>query len=539
VGVSVNKSTRENQGIGGYNLPERGFSREQTEYGLRVQEAGPIGRRTFLNTRLAWGAFNQDMHSATETPTVVVQGAFTSGGAQQEQFVDATQLRFASDLDHVTGIHSWRAGVQLDGVWFRTTSRFNYLGTYTFADNDAYLAGRPELYTQSLGNPVNTYNNVQGAVYLQDDIRVRKGLTISPGVRYTTQRHVDDRSGAAPRFGVTWSPLANGATTFRGSAGLFYGFLPLEMIEQTLRLNGELQREIYISNPAYPNPGPVDSLNIPTNKYVIGDFNLQRNLRYSAGLDQVLSRRFRVNLLYNYIHLQQQPRGQNVNPLVNGVRADPRFANVIEAVTDTEIRRHELYANAIVNLASMPASQKAIDWRRLNLNIGYSVIRAQNNSDGSWAVPPTGNIADDWGPGSGDQPYRLQILLTSNQIRNVTANLTYSANSGQVYNQTTGRDDNGDGFLNDRPDGIGLRSLRGAAQATLSARVQYAFQVRSAGVPASAPARYRMNLFVNMQNLTNHQNLGGYSGVMTSPFFMQPTFAVNPRRVDIGMSVNF
>ena len=44
-------------------------------------------------------------------------------------------------------------------------------------------------------------------------------------------------------------------------------------------------------------------------------------------------------MLYNYIHLQQQPRGRNLNAPVNGVRPDPRFANVIEVVTDTEIKR--------------------------------------------------------------------------------------------------------------------------------------------------------------------------------------------------------
>ncbi len=92
----------------------------------------------------------------------------------------------------------------------------------------------------------------------------------------------------------------------------------------------------------------MNALAYATNKYVIGDFNLQRNLRYSAGVDQVLSPLVRVNVLYNYIHLQQQPRGKNVNPLVDGVRPDPRFANVIEAVTDTQIRRHEVFVNAIV-----------------------------------------------------------------------------------------------------------------------------------------------------------------------------------------------
>lgn len=540
VGLNVNHNKRENIGVGNYNLPERGFSQEERGFNLRVQEAGPIGRRAFLNTRLSLRQAHMDMHSTTEAASIVVPDQFAAGGAQNEQFVDLGQMGFASDLDYVRGIHSWRAGVQIDGNWFDATSRFNYLGTYTFATLDDYEAGRPMLYTRSLGNPVNRYHNIQGAVYLQDDIRVRKGLTFSPGLRYTMQTRVDDRSGFAPRFGLTWSPLANGATTLRGSVGVFHGFLPLQMIEQTLRLNGELQREIYITNPSYPDPGDLSALDIPTNKYVIGDFNLQRNLRYSAGVDQVLSPRIRFNALYNYIHLQQQPRGLNTNPLVNGVRADSRYANVIEAVTDAEIRRHEFSVNTVLSLAAQSAAlnQARFNWRRLNVNLGYSLIRARNNSDGAWAVPQTGDIRDDWGPGPADQPFRVQVLVTSTQIRNVTANLTFSTNSGQPYTATTGFDDNGDGFVTDRPEGVGLRSLRGDAQATLNARVQYAFQL---GAPAGAgtPARYRLNFFVNVQNVTNRQNLGGYSGVMASRFFGEPTFATNPRRVDIGLSMNF
>jgi hypothetical protein len=324
---------------------------------------------------------------------------------------------------------------------------------------------------------------------------------------------------------------------------VFHGFLPLQMIEQSLRLNGESQQELFISNPTYPDPGAVDPRSYPTNKYLIGDFNLQRNLRYSAGVDQVVSPRLRLNVLYNYIHLQQQPRGKNVNALVDGVRADPRFANVIEAVTDAQIRRHELSLNAILALAPPgPATNQGVfNWRRLNVNAGYSLIRARNNSDGPWAVSPSGNIEDDWGPGPADQPYRIQILMTSNQVRNLTANLTYLANAGQPYTLTTGRDDNSDGFVNDRPAGVGLRSLRMAGQSTFNARVQYALQIGAAPAPPvpGQTGRYRFNLFVNIQNLTNHQNLGGYSGVRTSPFFMQPTLAANPRRVDLGMGVNF
>ena len=539
VETSLNHNLRTNLGVGGYNLPDRGFSQEQRSVGIRARHAGPIGSQVFITTRVAWTGTHLDMHAATEAPTIVVLDAFTAGGAQNEQFVDLDQATFTSDVDYARGIHAWRVGVRLDGNWFSATSRFDYLGTYTFASLDAFEAGTPLLYTRSLGNPVNRYHNLQGAVYVQDDIRLRPGLTLSPGLRYTRQTHVADRRGFAPRFGITWSPRSNGTTTLRGSAGLFHGFLPLPMIEQSLRLDGERQREIYLTDPAWPDPGPVDALEIPTNKYVVGDFRLQRNLRYSAGVDQALAPRLRVSLLYNYIHFQQQPRGWNSNPLVGGLRLDPHFANVIEAITDAEGRRHEVSVNATIDLAPTgPGAGRArFDWRRVQINAGYTFVHGRSNTDGNWAVSQTGTIDDDWGPAFGDQPYRVQVLVTSTQVRNLTAAVTLSANAGPAYTMTTGFDDNGDGFLTDRPAGVGLRSLRGAGQASASARIQYLLPIGAA--PGGGQPRYRLTTFVNIQNVTNHQNLGGYSGVMTSPFFGQPTFASNPRRVDIGIGATF
>ncbi len=281
---------------------------------------------------------------------------------------------------------------------------------------------------------------------------------------------------------------------------------------------------------------------------MIGDFQLQRNVRYSAGIDQILTPRVRFNLLYNYIHQQQQARGRNLNAPVSGIRPDPNFANVIEVVTDAEIRRHELFANATFGLAApSPALQQArFNWRRLNVNTSYSLIHAQNNSGGPFAVPPTGNIEDDWGPGPANSPYRLQILVTSTQLKNLQVNATYLTFAGFPYTWTTGTDDNRDGILNDRPAGVGLRTLRGAGQQNLNLRVGYTVNVGRAAAPTPGPpgtpgqlGRYRVQLFTTITNLTNHQNLSGYSGVQTSPFFKLPSAATNLRKFDVGMSVNF
>jgi len=99
------------------------------------------------------------------------------------------------------------------------------------------------------------YFNAQTAIYVQDDIRVRKSLTLSPGVRYEVQTHLKDRGNIGPRMGVTWAPFKNGRTTLRGSFGVFYNWLNANTYEQTLRVDGLRQRDLFIVNPAYPDPG--------------------------------------------------------------------------------------------------------------------------------------------------------------------------------------------------------------------------------------------------------------------------------------------
>jgi hypothetical protein len=200
----------------------------------------------------------------------------------------------------------------------------------------------------------------------------------------------------------------NGATVLRGSIGWFHGFIPEQLYEQTLRIHGKRQREYIIRNPSYPNPG--DLANLPpsaVNRYLLGDdFHLQQNFRWSAGIDQVVSPRLRFNVLYNWIHLQEQPRGVNLNPIVNGVRPDPNYGNVIASVTDTEIKRHEVFVNATLSLAapSPTLNQARFNWRRTNVQAGYTLIRVDNNGDGWFSVPPTGSVKDDWGRTSPTEP---------------------------------------------------------------------------------------------------------------------------------------
>ncbi len=183
--------------------------------------------------------------------------ARTTGGAQVRGGRRGTTFNLQSDLDYVRGIQSLRAGISLDGGSYHSDDETNYLGTFLFDSPDAFEAGRPLNYTRRLGDPNIDYNNVQAGFYLQDDIRVRKNLTFSPGLRYEAQTHLSDYNNFGPRLGVSWAPFKSGKTSLRASAGIFYDWLSASVYEQSLRFDGFRQQELNIASPSFPDPGTV------------------------------------------------------------------------------------------------------------------------------------------------------------------------------------------------------------------------------------------------------------------------------------------
>ena len=51
--------------------------------------------------------------------------------------------------------------------------------------------------------------------------------------------------------------------------------------------------------------------------------------------------------------------------------------------------------------------------------------------------------------------------------------------------------------------------------------------------------RWRIELYVAGTNILNHTNFLGYSGVMTSPFFGEPTSAAPARKIELGARFGF
>ena len=553
--------TSENLGVGAYDLAERAYSSDEDNTYLRLQEAGPLGRRFFINTRLEFNRSTVDTRSVIEAPTIRVNDAFTSGGQQLAGGRDTKTVNLASDVDYVRGIHSVRSGISLNGGRYRTNDTSNYLGTYTFESLAAFEAGLPRSFTRRIGDPNIDYWNLQAGLYLQDDIRVSKTLTLSPGVRYEAQTHLNDLANVAPRFGTTWSPFKNGKTTLRASWGVFYDWLSSNTYEQSLRVNGFRQQEMNIENPAFPDPGDAGIV-FPTSRYLLDDdLQMVRNVRASLGIEERITPRIRFGATYSDTHGSGLLRGRNLNAPIDGVRPDLLFGNIIEVVPDARSSTQSLSTSFGINLATpSPAlSSRRFNWRRVSLNGGYTISRSRNDTDGAFSVPATGSLAADWGPSSGDVRHRLNAGINTQALKNLNAFVTVSCSSAPPYTVRTGRDDNGDQIFNDRPAGVGRNTRRASSQFTVNGNASYSVpfgkrkmsapggvMITSVGglptvssmAPQEAP-RYRLSFNLSVQNLTNRTNYGGYSGTLTSPFFGRPTTASGVRRVDVGMGFSF
>ena len=591
------RSDSKNLGIGGLDTLERGFATQSRNHTLRLQEAGPLGRRFFTNTRASISWYDSDSRSTFEAPTIIILDTIAAGGRQQSGGSHNKTINLQSDLDYVRGMNSVRTGVQLDGGSFHSDTSNNYRGTYTFESMDAYLAGQPQSYTVRIGDPNIQYWNLQAAMYVQDDIRVRKNLTVSPGIRYEVQTHLSDYNNFGPRVGITWSPGKSGKTTIRGSAGIFYDWLSASDYEQTLRVDGVRQRELTVTNPPYPITDAIGTgIAAPVTKYLLSDgLQMARNTRFSAGVSRTFIQALQVNALYQHIIGKDLLRGNNLNSPVDGVRPDPTYANVVEVLGDARSEQDTLQVGAAFNFNALkkgtgtagggpimingggmvmvmggapppppppgakptPANARW-NWRRMSVFTNMTLGRARNDTDGSFSTPATGNIADDWGPAGFDVRRRFNVNWSSQQLRSTNINLSLNSASAPPYTIRSGTDTNGDLVFNDRPAGVGRNSVRAVGQWSINGFFTYFWQfgkpvtmpggisLRSEGGALAAAAgsaqragRFRLSLNVNVQNLTNHANYTGYIFTLTSPHFGQPQSVLSTRKIDVGMGFTF
>jgi hypothetical protein len=550
-----NRANADNLGVGDFDLVERGYSQARTENVFRASSAGAIGKAMYNELRVQWRREEFAFTPASAAPAVLVLNAFDAGGAQLAGSRGATTMSLTNDLDIATGHHAVRAGIQLDAGRYRTGELRNTAGTFTFASLDAYAAARPTTFTRSVGDPDVEIAQAELGLYLQDDIRVRKDLTISAGLRQEYQSHIGGFN-IGPRGGIAWSPFKSGRTTIRGGGGVFFDWFDAQAYEQAVQLDGTHQQIETIVDPGYPDPTSGGrALVLPAGRVQFApDLSQPRLTEAIAAVEQTLPGGARLNTMYIRRRGTNQLRGVNVNaPLANGRRPDPTAGPVTEIESVAASQSDAV--NFGFNYQRMP--------QRLFISANYVYGRSVNETDSAFGLPADSyNLAAERGPASGFSRHRFMTLANLPLPNRFRLGTSLRVQSGAPYNVTTGRDDNGDTISNDRPAGVTRNSGVGSAVIDLGLRLSWNVAFGGAAPPPAGPQvrivrgdsadplsamggmdsagrRYAIELYAQAYNALNHFNALNFSGVVGSPFFGQPTSAAAPRRVEVGARLSF
>lgn len=562
---------RRNLGAGDFNLLDRGYTRARDENQVRASLQSILGRSSLNQLRIQFDTQSAAARSVSSAPSIVVIDAFSSGSGGVASDQRTRSLEISDDVDFKVGRHEMRAGLLLETGFYRQSDERNAAGTFTFGSLDAFLAGRPNTFTQRVGQVQTSFGQSQLGLYWQDDFRVNRNLSLSVGVRQELQSHVADPWNLMPRFGFMLHPWGS-KTTLGGGYGLFHDWYESDLYDQTLRVNGVAQRDLVILNPGYPDPstGTV-AVVLPGGRIQAApDLRLPYVHQASIGAERALSPSLTLQAAYTWQRGFNQLRSRNINaPDIFGIRQDMSVGTVTQIESTGRMAMDRLMVNASYRMPE----------HRILVGLGYTLTSAKNDADNALQLPANSLNPDaEWGPSAQDVRHRLHAMLNVPLLAGVRMNVMTQASSAAPYTVTTGRDDNGDGVSNDRPANVGRNSERGAPRWEMNIRLSRGFgfggEQTDAGRPAGpfggpeggpaaiggrpgaggrrpgggsrtpfgAPAgsaRFNVEFYAQAYNVLNRTNLVNFSGNLQSPFFGTATSAGPARRLEVGVQFRF
>jgi hypothetical protein len=447
-----------------YTLPERGSDTNNRDHSLQISETWIINSRLIHESRLQFRRGTNERTARTTGVAINVLDAFNGGGAPccPTNSIE-NRIEYQDYLTYSLKKHSLKGGFQLEYLDSYDFSRNNFNGTYTFSSLDIYRAvlagaalppgaGRAQ-FTITQGNPELSYKQSEMSWFIQDDFRMTPTFTLSLGLRHEFQTNFNDKNNFAPRVSIAWSPFKDKKTTFRAGGGLFYSRFSDSYYATLLRLNGNLQTNIIINNPSFPDPfvgNPQQSVQNTIQRRLDPDAKAPYVANYNVSVERQLP--WQLIGTATYIHTSgiHQFRSRNINaPLPGtGLRPDPTLGNIFNL---------ESTARSEFNSVSFGLNRRF--GSRFTFFSNYSLSKSSNDADGAFSTPSNNyDPGADWGRASGDRRHSFFLGGSVNLPYGIRIGPNISANSGSPFNITTGFDDNGDTSFNDRPLGLGRNS---------------------------------------------------------------------------------
>ena len=593
-----------NDGAGQFALPSQAYNLLSTEQTVQISDTQVLSPRVVNETRFQFLHDTTSQDPADTSFTLNVLGAFTGGGNNLGTTVDTTNhYELQNYTTMALGRNTVKFGVRLRSVTDDNSSNPNFNGNFIFPSITAYqiteqgiaegltpmqiraLGGGASQFSITAGSPQTQVGMFDVGLYIQDDWKVSKNLTISPGLRFESQDQIGDHADWAPRLTIAYQ--VNKKTVLRAGTGIFYDRFTEDLLLQADRLNGDTQQEYLVQDPDfYPNIPPVQDLPgaFPTSYSINPRLHAPGILQTAVTLDRQLSKIATLSISYVNSRGFDQLFTNSVNtPLPgtynpdnpqSGIRPYGDVGNIYQYQSGGIFRQNQFITNFQVRAGS-----------RLSL-FGYYVLDyADSDTAGpnSFVSNPYDPLQD-YGRASFDVRHRAFMGGTFALPHAIRISPFMLATSGSPYNVTIAQDLIGSSVFNQRPAFASPLSNPanvintvlgsfdtvpepgetivppyfgvGSPHFTMNLRVSKTFGFGKTaagnnnqhgpggdhggghnpaahgvgggfgggfmgGLSSATPHRYNLTFSINARNIFNYVNLAPPVGIVTSPLFAQ------------------
>jgi hypothetical protein len=552
--VLVDRSLRQNEGVGGLDTASRAYDLEKKDYAYVAALSSVVSSRTLNELRVQYSDAFIEGRVADPNAYVVYRPDSRSGKADGlPRGGPERRYQIVDSFSYVAGRHRLKIGfdashIALSGYWW-----MNVPGMFRFGTNEAFdpndPATYPTVFTRTEGGV--SYPDIRAedvSVFAQDSWAIHRALTLNLGLRYDAywMTGLDlKKVNFSPRLGMAWDPLRNGKTVVRGGFGIFHN----SVLGNIADMNDAMynRRRTQVVNPGYPDP--FSRATSPRYSQVFAQQNMAipRTCQTSVGVDRQIGSGLTVSADYVNMKGRHLIRQVETNPTLpsDWRRQDPAVGFM-----------REQQSSGYSNYQAMWAGVRKRWGARAEVGGSYTLAsgKATNDTDSAYVQQDDRYPDDSYGYTVNDERHRIAVSGTVFLPWGLQAGAAFYARSGRPVDVTkSGVDLNKNGMA-DRPnlvpgvepgsDGMKLKDSyepgtplgnlprnagRGPAFWQIDVRVSKVIVVR----------RARAEILAEAFNLDNHVNLSNWVGDLASLDFGRSIAAWPARQVQLGLRVTF
>ncbi len=476
-------------GAGDFSLPTLAYNLITSEHSLQITETSVLNPTTINESRFQFQRSASQSSGTTNSPSIVVQGAFNGGSATVGNSGNVTdRLEFSNITTLTHGTHPFKVVGRARESFNHDTADNNFNGTYTFFGgqvpgtaqaltalqvyqitlqgqknglSDAQIRGQgggASLFTIGAGTQETTIIQFDIGLFANDDWRIKPNVTLSYGFRYEAQTNIETGtishhdSRCLGRRGERAKPAL---FILRAGVGVFYDRVTDSYTLQEDRFNGITQQSYQLVNPTFfpaiPTLASLAAAKQPQSlQYLYSGIVAPRTYQANIGIDRQINKYARISANYISSRGDHLLRSRDINTPINGIYpygdTQPRFLTESTGFS----RTNQMFISPNVN------------YRKLFLFGFYSFSYGKDDNEGQPANPY--NLRSEWGPSTfADVRHRGIIGASVPTFWKISANPFISLTSGTPFNITTVRNVYGDGVTAERPTVPALAPLASSA----------------------------------------------------------------------------